>query len=91
MKWPPPKPAWTTEKPAGLSLVAGIDENNQENSSKLKVPALLSFLSYIFSAAKCRDYRLRQAAETQYGREITCRRRTGFLGPFRLMVTSGLL
>ena len=45
MKMAAAEAAWTTEKPAGLSLVAGIDENNQENSFELKVPALLSFLS----------------------------------------------
>ena len=92
MKMAAAEAAWTTEKPAGLSLVAGIDENNQENSFELKVPALLSFLSYNNFSGEVQGLTdLEQAAETQYGPG-------NYLPPvaldfwsFRLMVTSGLL
>jgi len=37
---------WTTEDPAGLSLFAIIDQPNQRNLLNIKVPRVLSFLSY---------------------------------------------
>lgn len=37
---------WSTEDPAGLSLFAIIDQPNQRNLLNIKIPRLLSFLSY---------------------------------------------
>ena len=92
MKMAAAEAAWTTERPAGLSLVAGIDEKGQENSFELKVPGLLSFLSYNNFTGQVQGLKdLEQAAEAQYGPG-------NYLPPvaldfwsFRLMVGSGLL
>lgn len=37
---------WTTEDPAGLSLFAIIDQPNRRNRINIKIPRVLSFLSY---------------------------------------------
>lgn len=37
---------WNSENPAGLSLIAFFDENTRTEIFSLRVPALLSFLSY---------------------------------------------
>ncbi len=37
---------WETEDPAGLSLVATIDEQNQRTPFAIRIPAALSFLAY---------------------------------------------
>jgi len=37
---------WDTEKSADFSIIAGIDEKNEEKNFSLEVPGLLSFLAY---------------------------------------------
>jgi cytochrome d ubiquinol oxidase subunit I len=92
MKMAAAEAQWTTEQPASLSLIAGIDEKNQNNSFELKVPGLLSFLSYNNFTDEVQGLTyLEKAAEAQYGPG-------NYLPPvaldfwsFRLMVVSGIL
>jgi cytochrome bd ubiquinol oxidase subunit I len=92
MKMAAAEAAWTTEQPAGLSLIAGIDENAQDNTFALKVPGLLSFLSYNNFTGEVQGLNdLEKAAQAQYGPG-------SYLPPvaldfwsFRLMVGAGLL
>jgi cytochrome bd ubiquinol oxidase subunit I len=92
MKMAAAEAAWNTEQPAGLSLIAGIDQNNQSNTFDVKVPGLLSFLSYNNFTGQVEGLAdLEKAAEAQYGPG-------NYLPPvaldfwsFRLMVASGLL
>ncbi len=46
MKMAAAEALWYTEDPAAFSLVAGIDENAQQNTFALRIPGMLSFLSY---------------------------------------------
>ena len=92
MKMAAAEAQWTNEQPAGLSLVAGINENDQDNSFELKIPGLLSFLSYNNFTDEVQGLTsLEKAAEAQYGPG-------NYLPPvaldfwsFRLMVASGIL
>lgn len=46
MKMAAAEALWNSENPAALSLVAFFDENARANSFAIRIPALLSFLSY---------------------------------------------
>ena len=92
MKMAAAEAAWTTEQPAGLSLIAGINEKDQDNSFDVKIPGILSFLSYNNFTDEVQGLTdLEKAAEAQYGPG-------NYLPPvaldfwsFRLMVGAGLL
>ena len=92
MKMAAAEAEWTTEPSAGLSLIAGIDQNNQNNTFSVKIPGLLSFLSYNNFTSQVEGLKdLEAAAEAQYGSG-------NYLPPvaldfwsFRLMVGAGLL
>ena len=92
MKMAAAEAAWTTEQPAGLSLIAGIDETGQDNTFDVKVPGVLSFLSYNNFTDEVQGLNdLEKAAQAQYGPG-------NYLPPvaldfwsFRLMVVAGLL
>ncbi len=59
---------WTTEDPAALSLFAVIDQANQRNTFNIKIPRLLSFLSYnTFSGEVPGITELQSQAEEEYG------------------------
>lgn len=59
---------WESEQPAGFALVAGIDEQNQTNTFELKIPAVLSFLSYNNFTGEVKGITALQAeAAAQYG------------------------
>jgi len=59
---------WESEKSAGFSIVAGINENDQDNDFDLKIPGALSFLSYNNFTDEVKGIRDLQAeAEQQYG------------------------
>jgi cytochrome bd ubiquinol oxidase subunit I len=90
MKMAAAEAAWTTESPAGLSLVAGINEEAQENSFDIKVPYLLSFLSYNnFSGEVPGLIDLEKAAEAQYGPGNYLPPVTLDFWSFRIMVGAG--
>ena len=59
---------WTTEDPAGLSLFAVIDQENNRNSLNIKIPRVLSFLSYDrFTGEVLGINELQARAEAEYG------------------------
>ena len=92
MKMAAAEAEWTTEQPAGLSLVAGIDEKDRANSFELKVPGLLSFLSYNNFTDEVQGLTdLEKAAEAQYGPGNYTPPVALDFWSFRLMVASGLL
>jgi cytochrome bd ubiquinol oxidase subunit I len=92
MKMAAAEAAWTTEQPAGLSLIAGIDENEQNNTFDVKVPGLLSFLSYNNFTGEVQGLNdLEKAAEAQYGPGNYLPPVTLDFWSFRLMVGAGLL
>ena len=92
MKMAAAEALWTTEQPAGLSLIAGIDEKDQANTFDLEIPEALSFLSFNNFTGQVQGLTdLEKAAEAQYGPG-------NYLPPvaldfwsFRLMIGSGLL
>jgi cytochrome d ubiquinol oxidase subunit I len=83
---------WETEEPAGFALVAGIDEQNESNSFELKIPAVLSFLSYNNFTGKVTGITELQAEAVQkYGTGYYVPPVTLIFWAFRLMVGSGTL
>ena len=59
---------WTTEDPAGLSLFAIIDQPNRRNNWNIKMPRVLSFLSYDrFTGEVLGINELQARAEDAYG------------------------
>ena len=92
MKMAAAEAEWTTEKPAGLSLVAGINQGAQDNDFDIKIPGMLSFLSYNNFSGEVQGLTdLEKAAEAKYGPG-------NYLPPvaldfwsFRIMVGAGFL
>jgi cytochrome d ubiquinol oxidase subunit I len=59
---------WETEQPGSFSVVALIDQENQENTFEITVPYILSFLLYNdFSSEVKGIIDLQEEAEAQYG------------------------
>ncbi len=59
---------WETEGPASFSLIAGIDQDGQRNTFDLKIPGVLSFLSYNNFTSEVEGIKeLQAAAEAEYG------------------------
>jgi cytochrome d ubiquinol oxidase subunit I len=83
---------WETEQPAGFALVAGIDQQGESNSFELKIPAVLSFLSYNNFTGKVQGIKeLQSEAEQKYGTGYYVPPVTLLFWAFRLMVGSGSL
>ncbi len=83
---------WETEEPAGFALVAGIDEQGESNSFELKIPAMLSFLSYNNFTGKVQGINELQAeAVQQHGPGDYVPPVTLIFWAFRLMVGAGSL
>jgi cytochrome bd ubiquinol oxidase subunit I len=81
---------WETENPAGLLLYASIDEQGQKNTSELKIPGLLSFLSYNRFTGEVKGIHELQAAEVkQYGPGNYIPPVTPLFWSFRIMLTAG--
>ncbi|OLN27112.1 Cytochrome d ubiquinol oxidase subunit I [Desulfosporosinus metallidurans] len=82
---------WETENPAGLLLYASIDEQGQKNNSELKIPALLSFLSYNSFTGEVKGiHELQAAAVKQYGPGNYVPPVTSLFWSFRIMLTAGV-
>ncbi len=59
---------WHTEKPAGLSLFSINDETNREEVFSIRIPALLSFLSYNTTDAEVKGINeIQTEYEQKYG------------------------
>lgn len=83
---------WDTEQPAGFNVVASIDEQNQKNNLELKVPGVLSFLSYNNFTAEVKGIKDLQAADVQtYGPGNYVPSVTPLFWSFRIMVGIGTL
>jgi cytochrome bd ubiquinol oxidase subunit I len=83
---------WETEEPAGFALVAGVDEQGETNSFELKIPAVLSFLSYNNFTGKVQGILDLQAEAVQkYGSGDYVPPVALNFWAFRLMVGSGTL
>lgn len=82
---------WETENPAGLLLFASIDQQNHKNSAELKIPGLLSFLSYNRFTGEVKGINELQAEEVQqYGPGNYVPPVTSLFWSFRIMLTAGL-
>ncbi|TGE31723.1 cytochrome ubiquinol oxidase subunit I [Desulfosporosinus sp. Sb-LF] len=83
---------WETENPAGLLLFASIDEQGQKNNSELKIPGLLSFLSYNRFTGEVKGiHELQTAAVEQYGPGNYVPPVTSLFWSFRIMLTAGMV
>lgn len=82
---------WDTENPAGLLLFASIDEQAQKNTSEIKIPGLLSFLSYnSFSGEVKGINELQAAAEQQYGPGNYIPSVTALFWSYKIMILAGV-
>jgi len=82
---------WETENPAGLVLFASIDEKGQKNTSEVKIPGLLSFLSYSSFTGEVKGIRdLQASAVQQYGPGNYIPQVTSLFWSFRIMLVSGM-
>lgn len=83
---------WETEQPASFALVAAIDENGQTNPFEIKIPGVLSFLSYNnFSGEVKGLHDLQAEAEAKYGAGNYIPPVTLNFWSFRIMVVAGSL
>lgn len=82
---------WETENPAGLSLFASINEAEQKNNFEIKIPALLSFLSYNSFIGEVKGiHELQEAAVQDYGPGNYVPPVTSLFWSFRIMLGAGL-
>lgn len=83
---------WETEQPAGFALVAGINEGAQSNSFEVKIPGVLSFLSYNNFTQEVKGIKDLQAeAAAQYGAGNYVPPVALNFWAFRIMVGAGTL
>jgi cytochrome bd ubiquinol oxidase subunit I len=83
---------WTTEKPAGFSVIALIDEKNQSNTFELKIPAAQSFLATNNFTSEIKGITtLQKEAVATYGEGNYIPPVTLVFWSFRIMVGAGFL
>lgn len=83
---------WDTENPAGLNLVAIVDEKSLKNTFEIKIPKLLSFMSYSSFTGEVKGIKELQAeAEKIYGPGNYVPPVTPLFWAFRIMVGAGTL
>ena len=81
---------WETSDPAAFIAIAGIDQENGENSWEIAIPNMLSFLSYNRFSGEVKGINDLQAEYTaQYGAGNYVPQVTPLFWSFRLMVASG--
>ncbi|AFM41315.1 cytochrome bd-type quinol oxidase, subunit 1 [Desulfosporosinus acidiphilus SJ4] len=82
---------WNTENPAGLLLVASIDQQKEKNNAQIEIPGLLSFLSYDSFTGEVKGIKELQAADIkQYGPGNYIPPVTSLFWSFRIMLAAGL-
>jgi cytochrome d ubiquinol oxidase subunit I len=92
MKMAAAEALWNSENPAALSLVAFFDENTRTEIFALRVPALLSFLSYNQFSGEVKGINQLQAEYVKkYGAGNYIPPVTLSFWSFRIMVGAGLL
>lgn len=83
---------WETEQPASFNVIASIDEQNHKNNFAVKIPGILSFLSYNNFTAEVKGINELQAADEQkYGAGNYVPPVTPLFWSFRIMVGIGTL
>jgi cytochrome d ubiquinol oxidase subunit I len=81
---------WDTENPAGFNVVASINEESQKNNFEVKIPNMLSFLSYNSFTGEVKGIKdLQTEAEMQYGPGNYIPPVTSLFWSFRIMVGAG--
>jgi cytochrome d ubiquinol oxidase subunit I len=92
MKMAAAEALWETEQPASFSVVAVVDEKNQTNPVDIKVPGILSFLSYNNFTSEVKGlHDLQAEAVAEYGEGNYIPPVTLNFWSFRIMVVSGSL
>ncbi|GAB6154206.1 cytochrome ubiquinol oxidase subunit I [Desulfosporosinus burensis] len=82
---------WETENPAGLSLFAAIDEKGQKNNFEIKIPGMLSFLSFNSFTGEVKGiHELQAAAVQKYGEGNYVPPVSSLFWSFRIMLTAGM-
>lgn len=83
---------WETESPAGFNVFAIVDKENNTNSFEIKVPGVLSFMSYGTFDAEVKGMNELQAEAVQkYGEGNYIPPVTSLFWSFRIMVGVGSL
>jgi len=83
---------WETEQPAAFALVAAIDEGAQSNPFEIKIPGVLSFLSYNNFSGEVKGIKqLQEEAVAQYGAGDYIPPVALNFWSFRIMVGAGTL
>jgi cytochrome d ubiquinol oxidase subunit I len=83
---------WETEQPAGFAVVAVIDEGTQSNPFEIKIPGVLSFLSYNNFSGEVKGIKqLQEEAVAQYGEGDYIPPVALNFWSFRIMVGAGTL
>ena len=81
---------WETENPAGLLLFASIDQQGHKNNAELKIPGLLSFLSYNRFTGEVKGINeLQVSAVEKYGPGNYIPPVTPLFWSFRIMLIAG--
>jgi len=92
MKMAAAEALWETENPAGFAIVAAIDEQKQSNSFEIKIPKLLSFLSYNSFDREVKGIKAIQAEyEAKYGSGNYIPPVKPVFWSFRIMIGAGAL
>lgn len=91
MKMAAAEALWETENPAGFSLFASINQQEQKNNSELKIPGLLSFLSHNSFVGEVKGINeLQASAVQQYGPGNYVPPVTSLFWSFRIMLLAGM-
>lgn len=91
MKMAAAEAVWESADPAPLSIVALIDEKNQANSAEIRIPGLLSFLSFNSFSGEVKGIKDIQAQyEVKYGPGSYVPPVTSVFWSFRIMVAAGV-
>jgi len=91
MKMAAAEALWESADPAPFSLVALVDEQKQANTWEIRVPGLVTFLSYNTFTGEVKGIKdLQAAAEAAHGPGNYIPPVTSLFWSFRLMVAAGL-
>jgi cytochrome d ubiquinol oxidase subunit I len=91
MKMAAAEALWETENPAGLSLFSSIDEQGHKNNFEIKIPGMLSFLSYSSFTGEVKGINELQAAAVQkYGPGNYVPKVSSLFWSFRIMLLAGM-
>lgn len=82
---------WQTENPADLVLIAGVDQAGEKNTMEIKVPQMLSFLSYNSFTGEVKGIKdLQEEAVKTYGPGNYIPPVASVFWSFRIMIIAGI-